>query len=70
MAKYLPRISYSSLIKNGVEQEGEKQFINRLLCMDGILDREHQDFLNLSESDQIFYRELRDALHKEEEFIY
>jgi hypothetical protein len=70
MAKYLPKLSFSSLIKEPIPDEGKKHFINRLLCMDAILNQEHQEYLNLSESDQIFYKELRDSLHKLEEYMY
>ena len=70
LAKYFPKLELSCLLKDGDSKDTEKKFVNRRLCTDGILDREHQAFPSLSEGDQIFYKNLRDTIHKKEEQMY
>jgi len=57
-------------VKEGHSGDSEPRYINRLLCTDGILDREHLAYPQLSESDQLFFREIRDAIHGVEMEMY
>lgn len=65
----LPQVKLSNLINDGAPGEHEEAHVNRLLCLDGLAKREHQQFVNLSEKDQKFFRILRDKIFDDLEWV-